>query len=993
MSLLRLSTPLTRCRFRGMSGGVKKDLSDSFPTKYSPSIEAGWYQWWKASGYFQPNTGTCGNSSHGLSKKKFSCVLPPPNVTGVLHLGHALTATIQDTLVRYHRMRGCETVWVPGCDHAGIATQIVVERHLAAKGLTRHDLGREDFIEEVGKWKNEKGSKILGQLEELGASLDWSKDQFTMSPQFQKAVNSAFIKLLDAGLIYRDKQLVNWSPELRSAISDMEVTHVDVEERTFFDVPGYDNPVQFGVMVDIAYKVVGSEEELVVSTTRPETMLGDTGLAVNPGDGRYKKYHGARVWHPFRECEIPVVVDDHVDPEKGTGVVKITPAHDNNDWEVGRRHGLQVVTVMDESGHMVGECTKFVGMHRFMAREVVCDELEELGLFRGEKEHSMVVPVCGRTGDVVEPMLKPQWYMNTKKVAEMACTAVTDKDLVIDPEEYKAVWLKFLGSDNQRDWCVSRQIWWGHQVPAYYCSAGTAECWVGAECEGEARSKASAVLGCEEDSITVERDKDVLDTWFSSGLYPFAVFGWPDKTPDLDRFYPLDIMETGHDILFFWVGRMVMLGIALTGKLPFSEVLLHGVICDSQGRKMSKSLGNVVDPLHLVHGASLDKLSLELAQSEEQGHISSEERQLAWEGMKTEFPEGIPAHGVDPLRWALLTYDVKQQQLNLNLSVVGNGGAWCNKVWQLARFLLMAHDKAGDKKLNTVPGDFQPGLMDMWILGQLATTVQLVNAEMEQRELHMVTKVLRKFIYNDLCDTYVEYIKPSLSDPNNPEFLSSLLILHSCVLTSLKMLHPIMPFVTEELYQRLPFLPNERRKESIMIDSFPQPIEWNGFVNEELPAYVELALVVVTGVRATKKNYDLSAKVKPQVFVCCDEPALGQFEEVIQRLSGCGDIKFTQEFIDPKSLPYGFVEYVGDDCVKVYIDVGEYLDIGKEIEKVNAKLTKIEKERVKLEKSLKGKFKYRKSEEEVAQRNSEYDAIVVKLNEQLEILEKMKCKS
>jgi len=515
----------------------------------------------------------------------------------------------------------------------------------------------------------------------------------------------------------------------------------------------------------------------------------------------------------------------------------------------------------------------------------------------------------------------------------------------------------------------------------------------GAESEEEARRKAAAKLGCEEGNIIIERDKDVLDTWFSSGLYPFAVFGWPDKTPDLDRFYPLDIMETGHDILFFWVGRMVMLGIALTGKLPFSEVLLHGVICDSQGRKMSKSLGNVIDPLHLVHGASLDKLSQELTNSEEQGHISAEERQLAWEGMVAEFPEGIPAHGVDPLRWALLTYDVKQQQLNLNLSVVGNGGAWCNKVWQLARFLLMAHTKAGDTKLNTVPGDFKPGLMDMWILGQLATTVQMVNAEMEQREFHMVTKVLRKFIYTDLCDTYVEYIKPSLSDTNNPEFLSSLLILHSCVLTSLKMLHPIMPFITEELYQRLPFLPNERRKESIMVDSFPQPTEWNGFVNEELPAYVELALVVATGVRATKKNYDLSAKVKPRVFVCCDEPAIAQFEEVIQRLSECGDIKFSEEFIDPKSLPYGFVEYSGDDGIKIYIDVGEFLDIGKEIDKVNAKLLKIEKERVKLEKSLKGKFKYRKSEEEVANRNSEFDALVVKLNEQLEILEKMRSKN
>lgn len=999
MSLLRLSSHLARPGSRSFSvftaqcWASKKDLSDPFPLKYSPGIETGWYQWWKASGYFQPNTDTCKNSKPSIPKKRFSVVLPPPNVTGVLHLGHALTTTVQDTLVRYHRMRGCETVWVPGCDHAGIATQVVVERQLAAKGLTRHDLGREKFVEEVGKWKDEKGGKILGQLEELGASLDWSKDQFTMSPQFQRAVNSAFIKLMDGGLIYRGEQMVNWSPELRSAISDMEVTHVEVGERTHFDVPGYDKPVQFGVMVDIAYKVVGSEKELVVSTTRPETMLGDTGVAVHPGDERYKEFHGAKVWHPFRQCEIPVVVDEHVDPEMGTGVVKITPAHDNNDWVVGQRHGLQVISVMDEGGYMIGECTKFVGMHRFMAREAVCEELEQLGLFRGEQDHSMVVPVCGRTGDVVEPMLKPQWFMNTSKVAEMACTAVTDKDLVLDPEEYKAVWLQFLGEGRQRDWCVSRQIWWGHQVPAYSCTVpGGAQCWVAAASEEEARDKAAAKLGCAGEGLSVERDTDVLDTWFSSGLYPFAVFGWPEQTPDLERFYPLDLMETGHDILFFWVGRMVMLGIALTGKLPFSEVMLHGVICDSQGRKMSKSLGNVVDPLHLIHGASLDKLEAELVQSEDQGNISPEERELALGGLVSEFPAGIPAYGVDPLRWGLLTYDVKQQQLNLNLAVVGAASAWCNKVWQLGRFLDLAHARAGSKSLQTIPGNFNPGLMDMWILGQLATTVQLVNTNLEQRELHLATRDLRKFIYSDLCDTYVEFIKSSLSDPNNPEFLPSLLILHSCVLTSLKMLHPIMPFITEELYQRLPLLPNERRKESIMIDSFPQPTEWNGFLNEELPAFVDLALVVVTGVRALKKNYELSGKDHPQVLVCCDEVGLAQFEDVIQRLAVCGEVKFSEEFIDPKSLPFGFVEYSGDG-VKVYMDVGKYLDLDKEIEKVNAKLKKIEKERVKLDKSLKGKFQYRKSPEYVAEKHSELDEVVKKLNEQMDILEKMKSKS
>ena len=862
-----------------------------------------------------------------------------------------------------------------------------MERQLAVRGLDRHQLGRDEFLEEVGRWREEKGGVILDQLAQLGASLDWSRTQFTLSPQFVKAVNTAFTRLMDGGLIYRAEKLVNWSPALSSAISDMEVTHVQVGGGEAYEVPGWDRPVQLGVMVDIAYKVVGSEEELVVSTTRPETMLGDTGLAVHPDDERYKKWHGASVWHPTRQCQIPVVCDQSVDIELGTGAVKITPGHDFNDWELGARHGLEVINVMDDDGRMTNVPKEFEGLHRFQAREEICSRLAELGLLRGRREdHSMVIPVCHRTGDILEPRLKSQWFLKTDKMAELAFRAVKDRDLTLDPEEYKSVWSKYLGEESHRDWCISRQIWWGHQVPAYLCSTPGGEVWVAAHSEEEARRKAAGQLGCDQSSLTVRRDSDVLDTWFSSALYPAAVFGWPDDTPDLERFYPLSMMETGHDILFFWVGRMVMLGVGLTGKLPFSRVLLHGVVSDSQGRKMSKSLGNVVDPLHLIHGASLDQLEQELNLAVEKGNISEEEGSLAWSGMMAQFPEGIPQYGVDAVRWGLLSYDCKQTQINLNLAVLNSAGTWCNKIWQLARFLHLAHEKASQNNLEKLPSNFQPGLMDMWILSQLATAVRNVNEAFDRAELNVVVRELRKFIYTDLCDNYVEYIKTSLKDPASPEFLPSLLILHSCVMSSLKMLHPIMPFITEELFQRLPSLPKEKRLDSIMIEKYPAATDWNGFLNESLASTIETALAVVTGARSMKKRYNLKSETAPDLIVCSD---LASCEEIIQRLAGVGNIQFTDEEISPESLPHGFTQYLGSDLT-FYMDVGKHLDIDSEIEKIDAMLAKVERDRVKVNKLLKGKFQYRKSPEEVASKHAELDKVVQQLQGQKEIFEKLR---
>jgi valyl-tRNA synthetase len=873
---------------------------------------------------------------------------------------------------------------------------VVVEKKLlASRGLSRHELGREQFLAEVAVWQAEKGGRILDQLCELGASLDWSRAQSTLSPAFRAAVDTAFIRLFEQGLIYRsEQQLVNWCPDLQSAISDIEVDHVKVEGRTEVEVPGYDQLVTFGVMTNIAYQVVGDDGlEVVVGTTRPETMLGDTAVAVHPSDPRYAHLHGRTVWHPFRAEAIPIVTDEQVEPELGTGALKITPAHDRADWAVGARHGLDRLQVFDTAGRVGPDWGQFAGQHRFEARGTVCQALAGLGLLRDELDHPMTIPVCSRTGDVVEPMIRPQWFLATGRLAELAERAVRDGDLVLEPQHHRATWAAFMG-EASRDWCLSRQIWWGHQVPAYSCALGPRTCWVAAASEVEARGKAAVQLGLgpgEEEALLVTRDEDVLDTWFSSGLYPFAALGWPEETADLERFYPLDLMETGHDILFFWVGRMVMLGIALTSKLPFTEVLLHGVVTDPEGRKMSKSLGNVVDPMHLIHGASLLELEAGLQQSAADGYLADEELAAASSGLRAQWPEGIPAHGADPLRWAIATYDVKAQQVRLEPQVLQAAGAWCNKVWQLGRVLHQAHARAAGRDL--APGkDFQPGLMDMWILSQLAVTVDRVNKHFEARDLHLVTRELRSFVYTDLCDTYVEYVKPRLADPDSPEFLPSLLILHSCVLSALKLLHPLVPFLTEELFHRLPTLPAERRKESLMVESFPLAVQWNGFLNPALGQTVAAALQLVTALRHMKATYQLRKDVLPTVLICTKLQELQQLDDLIQGAGRCGELFWSEETVEAASLPQGYIRHEVEGAV-LFMDVGKHIDFEKEMKKIKDKLAKVERDRQKIIKSTKGKYKFRISPEVAVEKQKELDGVVAVLEEQVEMIHRLKSNS
>ena len=573
-----------------------------------------------------------------------------------------------------------------------------------------------------------------------------------------------------------EQQLVNWCPALQSAISDMEVEHVEVEGRREMEVEGCTTPVTFGVMWHLVYREEEGEGEVVVATTRPETMLGDTAVAVHPEDPRYTHLHGKRLLHPFRGLSIPVVADASVAREVGSGAVKVTPAHDRADWEVAARHGLESVQVIGKDGRILAG--RFAGLHRLAARAEVLAALAELGLVAGEEEHAMAVPVCSRTGDVVEPMVTPQWFLDTAAAGGLAARALRDGDLAVAPARCEAAWAEL--GEGGRPWCLSRQLWWGHQVPAYSCTHGTSTVWVAAMGEEEAKSKAAALLHLpaeQEGEVAVARDQDVLDTWFSSALYPFAALGWPEDTPELAAFYPLDLMETGHDIQVLWVQRMVMLGIALTSALPFPEVLLHGIVTDQQGRKMSKSLGNVMDPLHLLHGASLEELEAGLGAAVAEGVLEAAEAGLALAGLQAQWPGGVPASGADPLRWALASYDLRAQSFALEPSVVRAAGAWCNKVWQVSRLLQLAHTRAAGRPVAPGPG-FAPGLMDMWVLGRLAAAVDRVNRHWEARELHLVTRELRAFVYTDLCDTYVEYIKPSLADPESEEFLPSLLILH-----------------------------------------------------------------------------------------------------------------------------------------------------------------------------------------------------------------------
>ncbi|CAH1155569.1 unnamed protein product [Phaedon cochleariae] len=821
--------------------------------------------------------------------KPFTIVLPPPNITGTLHLGHALTATIEDVLTRWNRMQGIQTVWVPGFDHAGIATQVVVEKRLLKEcQKTRHDLGREQFQRKVWEWKEQNAHIIGDQLRRLGVSLNWEREMFTMDEKRSIAVQEAFIKLFESGLIYRADHLVNWSCVLQSAISDIEVEHLSLDGPTHISVPGYEDSIEFGILTKFAYKIEDSDEELVVATTRPETMLGDVAVAVHPEDDRYSRYVGRHLWHPFRKEKIPVIRDDFVSKEFGTGAVKITPAHDHADFEAAKRHSLPSLQVIDETGRLNTECGQFKGLRRFEARKVIVEELSRLQLFRGTEDHAMIVPICSRSKDVVELLARPQWFVKCADMAARSVDEVKNGNLKITPKIFEKTWFDWL--ENIRDWCISRQLWWGHRIPAYLCypsSDASSPTWIAAMSEDEAKKKASAKFGVDAEAIVAKRDEDVLDTWFSSALQPFAAFGWPEETKDLSKFYPLSLMETGHDILFFWVARMVMLGTQLTGKLPFNEILLHGIVCDAHGRKMSKSLGNVIAPEDVIRGVTLQEMENTSKASHSSGILSEEELKKSIRGQQKMFPQGIPECGSDALRFTLMSHNIKSHYINFDVNECYTNKLFCNKIWQATRFTNSWFTTISDAQ-DIKKAKFDDLLsMDRWILSRLSLMVSNTQQGLQNYDFHKCTTALKTFLYYDFCDIYLETTKRGLRLSNSPAASGHCWTLLTCLDVGLRTLAPFMPLLSRHLHQRLPLLIGEER----LLD-FPKDLNWR---DESLEQDINDMMDVVIAIRRLKKILNVTAKHEPKVRIFTSLPSLGSYSETIMDLSACHEVNILGE--------------------------------------------------------------------------------------------------
>ncbi|EPZ35028.1 Aminoacyl-tRNA synthetase, class Ia domain-containing protein [Rozella allomycis CSF55] len=902
--------------------GEKKDMSQPMLSTYKPmAVEAGWYAWWKKQGYFKPEV--YGDPAEN-KKGAYVIPIPPPNVTGSLHLGHALTVAVQDALTRWKRMHGYAALYVPGCDHAGISTQAVVEKRLMKeRKVTRHELGREKFLDEVWKWKEQYGNRIYEQFMRLGASNDWDRVKFTLDQDLSEAVTEAFVRLYEDGRISRGSRLVNFCGKLNTVLSNEEVDNKEIEGGTYLSVHGHPkSEYKFGMFLHFAYKVVGNEdEEIVVATTRPETILGDSGVAINPLDERYKKFHGKKLKHPFSEREIPIVLDEKAEMDKGTGAVKVTPAHDPTDFEIGKRHGLEFINILNDDNTINENGGEFEGVPRFEARERVIEALKSKGLYRKEEKHAMTIPICSRSGDIIEPRIKMQWFMDCSELAERAIKAVKDGDLKIFPKEQEKNYFHWL--ENIREWCLSRQLWWGHRIPAYLIKSKVIpEEWVVGRNEEECVLKVMKKYNVVRDEFELKQDEDVLDTWFSSGLWPMSIMGWPKKTKDFETFYPNSLLETGQDILFFWVIRMIMFGLYFTDQVPFKQVFLHPMVRDAHGEKMSKSKGNVVDPLDVIEGITLQEMQKRI----EMGNLAEKEVERAKKVQEIDFPNGISCCGTDALRFGLCSYITPGGTINLDVLRIEGYKKFCNKIWNAVKFSL---NKFGD--------DFVPeeefkitgneSLVDKWILSRLNKTCLEVDKNFNEYNFMNVTSLIHSFWLYSLCDIYIESVKFNLENSQSKN------VLFFCIEKGLQLLHPFMPFVTEELFQRLPKRKNNKI-ESICISSFPtHKSEFDFKIEEE---EFDFILSIIKGCRSLISDYKITSN--PKIFIKSNQNQILSKNKslIINLVKELADISFTDE------IPSGCAVFNINANSSIFLLIKGVVDIKSEIEKANEKISSIQ---------------------------------------------------
>ncbi len=880
-------------------------MSDNTLEKnYQPdSIELPIYKRWEVNNWFKPS-GT-GDS--------YCIMIPPPNVTGSLHMGHAFQDTIMDALTRYHRMSGRNTLWQPGTDHAGIATQMVVERRLNAEGKTRHDLGRDEFIKQVWEWKEHSGGTITRQLRRMGASADWARERFTMDEGLSHAVNEVFVTLYKEGLIYRGKRLVNWDPVLHTAVSDLEV--ISTEEN--------------GHLWHMRYPLSSGEGHLVVATTRPETMLGDAAVAIHPDDERYQSLIGQTVKLPLTDREIPIIADDYVDPEFGTGCVKITPAHDFNDYAMGQRHDLPLINIFTVDAMINDEAPgNYAGMDRFDARKKILQDLEELGLLEKTDDHKLMVPRGDRSHSIIEPYLTDQWYVKAGPLAEPAIEAVKNGDIKFVPENWSKTYFEWM--NNIEDWCISRQIWWGHRIPAWYDDEGNY--YVG-HSEAEVRQQHDLP-----EATQLRQDEDVLDTWFSSALWPFSTLGWPDSMKDVETFYPTSVLVTGFDIIFFWVARMIMMGLKFTGKVPFHEVYITGLVRDSHGQKMSKSKGNVLDPIDLIDGIELEAL----VEKRTTGLMQPGMAKILEKHTRQEFPDGIPAFGTDALRFTFASLASNGRDINFDLARVEGYRNFCNKLWNAARYVLM-NTEGEDCGQNDSDG-VELNATDRWIISRLQQVERIAEKSIKEYRLDRMSQALYSYTWDDYCSWYLELSKVVLNNPDaSPESLrGTRRTLVRVLETLLRLLHPLIPFITEEIWQRIAPLAG-KQGETIMLQ--PYPVADEEKIDLSAIAETEWLQAVITGIRNIRGEMNIKpGKPLPVFFQNLNHQDTDWLTSNNAKLKSLARLEEITALGNDESSPDAATALVGD--MKVLVPFGAFIDKDEEIKRLHKEMDKIEKDLV-----------------------------------------------